>query len=138
MHRNARLTGRSTAALLADRRWLASRSRCRVHGDFRDRAYVWWRRYQSERLAGLEDRSGRPHGTPSRTKASRERRIVHLRRKRGLGPARIAGIAQLPASTVHAVLERHGLNRLDCLDRPTRAPIRRMEMTRQASWSTST
>ena len=45
-------------------------------------------------------------------------------------PARIAGIVQLPASTVHAVLVRRGLNGLDCLDRPTRAPIRRMEMTR--------
>jgi transposase InsO family protein len=81
-------------------------------------------------VAGLEDRSSRPHRSPTRTRASQERRIVQLRRKRGLGPARIAGIVRLPASTVHAVLVRHGLNRLDCLDRPTRAPIRRMEMTR--------
>jgi hypothetical protein len=65
-----------------------------------------------------------------RTKASRERRIVALRRNRGLGPARIAGIVGMPASTVHRVLVRHGLNRLDHLDRVTRAPIRRMEMTR--------
>jgi transposase InsO family protein len=36
----------------------------------------------------------------------------------------------MPASTVHQVLARHGLNRLDHLDRPTRAPIRRMEMSR--------
>jgi transposase InsO family protein len=36
----------------------------------------------------------------------------------------------VPASTVHAVLVRHGLNRLDHLDRATRTPIRRMEMTR--------
>jgi hypothetical protein len=28
-------------------------------------------RYQSEGLAGLEDRSSRPHRTPSRTKASK-------------------------------------------------------------------
>jgi transposase InsO family protein len=99
-------------------------------GMSRDRAYVWWRRYQAEGVAGLEDRSSRPHRSPTRTTASRERRIMHLRRRRGLGPARIAGIVKLPASTVHAVLVRHGLNRLDCLDRPTRAPIRRMEMTR--------
>jgi transposase InsO family protein len=99
-------------------------------GMSRDRAYVWWRRYQAEGIAGLEDRSSRPHRSPTRTKASRERRIIHLRRKRGLGPARIAGIVRLPASTVHAVLVRHGLNRLDHLDRPTREPIRRMEMTR--------
>ena len=35
----------------------------------------------------------------------------------------------MEASTVHAVLVRHGLNRLDHLDRATRDPIRRMEMT---------
>jgi transposase InsO family protein len=99
-------------------------------GISRDRAYVWWHRYQSEGTAGLEDRSSRPRRTPTRTKVSRERRIVHLRRKRGLGPARIAGIVKMPASTVHAVLVRYGLNRLDHLDRPTRMPIRRMEMTR--------
>jgi transposase InsO family protein len=99
-------------------------------GISRDRAYVWWRRYRSEGLAGLEDRSSRPHRSPTRTTPSRERRIVALRRRRGLGPARIAGIVGMPASTVHAVLVRHGLNRLDLLDRVTRAPIRRMEMTR--------
>jgi transposase InsO family protein len=99
-------------------------------GISRDRAYVWWRRYQAEGVAGLEDHSSRPRRTPTRTKPSRERRIVELRRRRGLGPARIAGIVKMPASTVHAVLCRHGLNRLDHLDRATRAPIRRMEMTR--------
>jgi transposase InsO family protein len=99
-------------------------------GISRDRAYVWWRRYQTEGVAGLEDRSSRPHRSPTKTRASQERRIVTLRRRRGLGPARIAGIVRMPASTVHAVLVRHGLNRLDHLDRVTRAPIRRIEMTR--------
>jgi transposase InsO family protein len=73
---------------------------------------VWWHRYQAEGLAGLEDRSSRPRRYPTRTKASRERRILWLRRNRGLGPARIAGLVRMPASTVHAVLVRHGLNRL--------------------------
>jgi transposase InsO family protein len=36
----------------------------------------------------------------------------------------------MPASTVHRVLCRHGLNRLDHLDRVTRAPIRRIVMSR--------
>jgi transposase InsO family protein len=99
-------------------------------GMSRDRAYVWWHRYQAEGIAGLEDRSSLPHRHPTRTKASLERRIVHLRRSRGLGPARIAGIVRVPASTVHAVLVRHGLNRLDRLDRPTRTPIRRINLTR--------
>jgi transposase InsO family protein len=56
--------------------------------------------------------------------------VVQLRRRLGLGPARIAGIAAMPASTVHAILVRHGLNRLDHLDRVTRQPIRRIEMSR--------
>ena len=99
-------------------------------GISRDRAYVWWRRYQTEGLAGLEDRSSRPRRSPSQTKPSVERRIVSLRRQRGLGPGRIAGIVGKPASTVHRVLVRHQLNRLDHLDRVTRAPIRRIVMTR--------
>jgi transposase InsO family protein len=99
-------------------------------GISRDRAYVWWRRYQADGVVGLVDRSSRPHTSPTRTSPARERRVVAIRRRRGLGPARIAGIVDLPASTVHAVLVRHGLNRLDRLDRATRAPIRRMEMTR--------
>jgi transposase InsO family protein len=36
----------------------------------------------------------------------------------------------MPASTVHRVLVRHGLNRLDHLDRVTREPIRRIVMSR--------
>jgi transposase InsO family protein len=99
-------------------------------GISRDRAYVWWRRYQAEGVAGLEDRSSRPRRSPTRTKPAMERRIVSLRRNRGLGPARIAGIVGMHASTTHRVLSRHGLNRLDQLDRPTRAPIRRIMTSR--------
>ena len=49
---------------------------------------------------------------------------------RGLGPARIAGIVGLPASTVHRVLVRHGLNRLRPWTARPGQPIRRIEMTR--------
>jgi transposase InsO family protein len=96
----------------------------------RDRAYVWWRRYQEHGVAGLQDRSSRPHSSPTRTKRSREQRVVTLRINRALGPARIAGIVHMPASTVHRVLTRHGLNRLDHLDRATREPVRRIQMNR--------
>jgi transposase InsO family protein len=131
MHRNARLT--PAGRLLLCRRIEAGipvTQAAAAMGMSRDRAYVWWRRYQAQGAAGLEDRSSRPHRSPTRTRPSRERRIIGVRRRRGLGPARIAGIVGLPASTVHAVLVRHGLNRLDRLDRPTRTPIRRIEMTR--------
>ena len=131
MHRNARFTpaGRLLLCQRIEAGWPVAHAAASM-GMSRDRAYVWWRRYQAEGVAGLEDRSSRPRRCPTRTSPLRERRIVALRRRRALGPARIAGIVGLAASTVHAVLVRHGLNRLDHLDRPTRRPVRRMEMTR--------
>lgn len=131
VHRNARLTpqGRLLLCHRIEAGWPVAHAAAAM-GISRDRAYVWWRRYRAEGLSGLEDRSSRPHRSPTRTAPRVERRIIGLRKKDGLGPARIAGIVQVPASTVHRVLVRHGMNRLDHLDRVTRTPIRRIEMTR--------
>jgi transposase InsO family protein len=93
-------------------------------------AHKWWRRYQDEGLEGLEDRSSRPWSCPHQTPARVERRIVALRQSRKLGPARLAGIVGVPASTVHRVLVRHGINRLRWMDRPTGRVIRRIETSR--------
>jgi transposase-like protein len=131
MHRNVPLTpeGRLRLCRRIEEGWPVAHAAASM-GISRDRAYVWWRRYREEGPAGRRDRSSRPHRCPTKTKASRERRIKTLRTKRGLGPARIAGIVHMPASSVHRVLVRHGLNRLDHLDRLSCAPIRRIEMTR--------
>jgi len=93
-------------------------------------AHKWWRRYCDEGVAGLEDRSSRPHSCPHQTPARLERRIVALRQSRKLGPARLAGVVGVPASTVHRVLVRHGVNRLRWMDRPTGRVIRRIETSR--------
>jgi transposase InsO family protein len=93
-------------------------------------AHKWWTRYRAEGLDGLEDRSSRPHHCPHQTPARVERRIVALRQARRLGPARLAGIVGVPASTVHRVLVRHGVNRLRFMDRPTGRVIRRIETSR--------
>lgn len=131
MHGNARFTpaGRLLLCQRIEAGWPVAHAAAAM-GMSRDRAYVWWRRYQAEGPAGLVDRSSRPRRCPTQTRPAQERRIVALRKQRGLGPARIAGIVRLPASTVHAVLVRHGLSRLSRLDRATRAPVRRMEMSR--------
>jgi transposase InsO family protein len=131
MHRNARLTpaGRRLLCERIAAGWPVAHAAAAM-GISRDRAYVWWRRYQVEGLSGLEDRSSRPHRCPTRTKDSTERRILTLRQKRGLGRARIAGIVRMHPSTVHRVLARHGRSRLRDLDRATRTPIRRIEMSR--------
>ena len=96
----------------------------------RQTAHKWWRRWREEGESGLEDRSSRPHSCPHQTSARVERRIVALRQSRKLGPARLAGIVEVPASTVHRVLVRHGVNRLAWMDRPTGKVIRRIETSR--------
>jgi transposase InsO family protein len=131
MHRNAPLTpnGRLLLCQRIEAGWPVAHAAAAM-GLSRDRAYVWWRRYCDEGVAGLEDRSSRPCRSPMITKPARERRVIALRRNHGLGPARIGGIVGMPASTVHRVLVRHGLNRLDHLDRVTRTPVRRIKMSR--------
>jgi len=61
--------------------------------------------------------------TPART----ERRIVEMRRRHQLGPARLASRAGIPASTLHRVLQRNGVSRLSELDRRSGRVIRRIE-----------
>ena len=74
VHRNAPLTpaGRLLLCQRIEAGWPVAHVAAAM-GISRDRAYVWWRRYQAEGRAGLEDRSSRPHRTPTRTRASRER-----------------------------------------------------------------
>jgi transposase InsO family protein len=99
-------------------------------GVSRKTADKWWRRWRAEGVDGLEDRSSRPHSCPRQTPLRVEERIVRLRQRRKLGPARISSIVGVPASTVHRVLRRRGLNRLAWMDRPTGEVIRRIHTDR--------
>ncbi|MFC7931937.1 IS481 family transposase [Streptomyces cinereoruber] len=130
-HRNARLTVHGRRILVE--RVLAGRPVAHVAAEMgisRPTAHKWVRRWRAEGDAGLHDRSSRPGRTPHRTPAAIEARVCHLRQSRNLGPARIGPILGLPASTVHRILVRHGLNRLAWLDRPTGEPVRRYERLR--------
>ncbi|WPO69572.1 IS481 family transposase [Streptomyces sp. KN37] len=130
-HRNARLTVHGRRILVE--RVLSGRPVAHVAAEMgisRPTAHKWVRRWRAEGEAGLADRSSRPRTTPHRTPATVETRVCRLRTDRKLGPARIGPILGLPASTVHRILARHGLNRLAWLDRPTGEPIRRYERTR--------
>ncbi len=99
-------------------------------GISRPTAHKWVRRWRAEGEAGLHNRSSRSRTTPHRTTPGTEAAVCDLRQARKLGPARIGPILGLPASTVHRILVRHGLNRLAWLDRPTGEPIRRYERNR--------
>ena len=131
MHRNAPLTpeGRLRLCQRIMEGWTVAGAAESMNIS-RQCAHKWWRRFQDEGVAGLRDRSSRPHSCPHQTPARVERRIVALRRSRKLGPARLSGIVGVPASTVHRVLVRHGVNRLRWTDRPTGRPIRRIQTHR--------
>jgi hypothetical protein len=81
-------------------------------------------RYRSEGAAGMREWSSRPHHSPRRTPAPVTRKIVHYRTKRRLGPVKIAALAGVAPSTVHRVLVRCRLNRLNWLDRATGQVVR--------------
>jgi transposase InsO family protein len=99
-------------------------------GISRPTAYKWWRRWKAEGVDGLVDRSSRPWSCPHRSSPEVEAAIGELRESLKLGPVRIAARLGVPASTVHRVLVRLGLNRLCWLDRPTGRTIRRIHTDR--------
>jgi transposase len=86
--------------------------------------YKWLRRYETEGLAGLEDRSSRPAHSPRQTAADKAATILDLRRKRRWGPHQIGPAVGLAPSTVYAVLRRAGESRLTDQDRSTGLRIR--------------
>jgi transposase InsO family protein len=128
LHRNAPLTpeGRLRLCLRIADGWTVAAAAESMNIS-RQCAHKWWARYRAEGPGGLVDRSSRPHRCPHQTPPRLERRIVALRQSRRLGPARLAGIVGVPASTVHRVLVRHGVNRLRWMDRPTGRVIRRID-----------
>jgi transposase InsO family protein len=90
-------------------------------------ARKWAARLRTEGPAGMADRSSRPRRCPHLTPAPVRRQILQLRWRHRLGPVQIGGRLGVPASTVHAVLVRAGVNRLSRIDRVTGEPIRRYE-----------
>jgi leucine-zipper of insertion element IS481 len=105
MHRNAPLMpeGRLRLCHRIEGGWPVAHA-AESMGISRDRAYVWWRRYQEEGVAGLEDRPCRPRRCPRPDQGQRRASDRDAAACRGLGPARIAGIVGMHPSTVHRVL----------------------------------
>jgi transposase InsO family protein len=99
-------------------------------GVSRPTAYKWWRRWRDEGVDGLADRSSRPKSCPHQTPPEIEAQIVELRQALKRGPARLAPLVGLPASTIYRVLCRYGMNRLAWMDRPTGRVIRRIHTDR--------
>jgi hypothetical protein len=84
----------------------------------------WSCRYVAQGVAGLEDRSARPHAMPRATSPETTAMIVKLRGELYAGLIRIAAKLGLSASIVGAVTCRGGLPHLADLDRVTGEVIR--------------
>ena len=126
-HRNAPLTelGRlRLARCVVDDGWPLRRAAER-HQVSVTTAARWAARYRAEGAAGMVDRSSRPHRCPSQTRPRLVKKVVHLRTSRGWGPARIGPKLGMAVSTVHKILLREGLPRLDEVDLATRRQLRR-------------
>ena len=84
----------------------------------------WVGRYRREGLAGLQDRSSRPHRLRRPTPQTVIEEIERLRRQRWTGKQIAAQVGVSPA-TVSRVLRRLGLNKLNALE--PAEPVRRYE-----------
>jgi len=84
----------------------------------------WIDRYHREGLAGLNDRSSRPHRLSRPTPEALVRRVEALRRQRHTGK-QIAAALAISSATVSRILRRLGLNRLSALE--PAEPVRRYE-----------
>ena len=107
---------RREVLLEVERTGLSVSEVCRLYGISRQSYYRYRRRYLAEGLAGLEDRSRRPHQPANQIPAELELQIVEMRRDHPRwGARRIrsevtrAGVEAPAVSTIHQVLVRNGL-----------------------------
>ena len=100
----------------------------RAQGVSRATGYKWVRRFRTEGLSGLADRSSRPLRSPRQTPPAEVERILRARTELRWGPDRLGPFLGKPISTVAAVLRRTQTPRLADLDRPTGLPVRRYEV----------
>ena len=86
--------------------------------------HKWVRRFQAEGLAGLVDRSSRPHRSPRQVPDEVAELIVARRRQERVGARELSVLVGVPASTVGAVLRRARVPHLAHVDRLTGELIR--------------
>lgn len=92
------------------------RSLCRRFGVSAPTCYKWIERYHKGGVTALEDRSRRPHHSPTQTGPGMEKFIVRLRKRHNWGGRKIhqrllvLGHRQVPSpSTITAICRRNGL-----------------------------
>jgi transposase InsO family protein len=89
----------------------------------------WLARWDELGDAGLEDRSSRPHTTPTRTSAEIEQRVLDARAEHRKGQDWLGAELGVPARTVSRILRRHDMPRLCECDPLTGGVIRASKTT---------
>jgi transposase InsO family protein len=125
IHKNARLTphGRERIVMQVVS-GQAPEAAARAAGVCPRTVRKWVARYRSEGLAGLADRSSRPHRLYRPTPTAIVEQVEALRRQRFTGKQIAAEVGVSPA-TVSRILRRLGLNRIAALE--PAEPVRRYE-----------
>ena len=129
-HANAPLTPvgrRRLAVLIVDQGWPIRRAAERFQVSPAT-ASKWATRYRAGEP--LEDRSSRPHYSPTRLPKRREHRIISLRFTRRWGPHRISYHLGIPRSTIERVITRYRMPLLAHVDQATGLPVRKPEIVR--------
>lgn len=99
-------------------------------GVSRQAVYDWKARYDEDPEAGLNDRSRRPHSSPTRTSEAIEQRVLEERKRWGFGSKKILRrlqdsepeVAWPPRSTIDAIFKRAGVVRERKRERRVFAP----------------
>lgn len=126
MHANARLTPLSRAEMVHDiqQLGLTLRAAAAARSVSEKTARRWYRRAQAEGYPRrLQERSSAPRRRPRQLPAHLEQQICALRRQRLSYPQIMQAVSR-PKSTIHRVLQRHGLNRLKFLLPSPPPPLR--------------
>ena len=95
------------------------RALCAAYEISRPTGYLWLQRYREHGVAGIAERSRKPHRSPWQTDAALERPVVELRRRYPDWGARKLQVVlaregvDLPRTTIHRILLRHDLVRAE-------------------------
>src|SRR5246127_1180848 len=125
-HKNAPLTPKGREAMVRSvvERGLSKAAAARQFNTTAKTVAKWVKRFRTEGVDGLRDRSSRPHSLPGQTPGATCATVEALRRRRYTGKQIAAEVGISPA-TVSRILRRLGLNRLAALE--PAEPIRRYE-----------
>lgn len=130
-HRNARLTFHGRLLLVQRVKFggMAVAHAAKSMGVSRQCAHRWVKRFDTEGEQGLEDRSSKPHRSPSKTPANVEQVVVAARNKLRVGPDQLSDVLGVPARTISRILRRHNVPYLAVCDPLTGEVIRSSKAT---------